>query len=52
MPTRAFPIIIALGLVLLIAATSLFTVNEAQLAIRTQFGAILGTNYEPGLHYK
>jgi membrane protease subunit HflC len=52
MPTRAFPIIIALGAVLLIAATSLFTVNESQLAIRTEFGAILGTNYEPGLHYK
>jgi membrane protease subunit HflC len=52
MPTRAFPINIALGVVLLIAATSLFTVNEAQLAIRTEFGAILGTNYEPGLHYK
>src|ERR1700734_2361002 len=52
MPARAFPIIIALGLVLLVAATSLFTVNEAQLAIRTEFGAILGTNYEPGLHYK
>jgi len=52
MPTRAFPIIIAVGVLLLVAATSMFTVNEAQLAIRTEFGAILGTNYAPGLHYK
>jgi len=52
MPTRAFPIIIVVGLLLLLAATSLFTVNEAQLAIRTEFGAILGSNYAPGLHAK
>jgi membrane protease subunit HflC len=52
MPNRAFPIIIVVGLLLLVAATSLFTVNEAQLAIRTEFGAIVGTNYKPGLHAK
>ena len=40
MPARAFPIMIAVGLLLLAAATSLFTVSEAQLAIRTEFGAI------------
>ena len=43
MPTRAFPIMIVVGVLLLVAATSLFTVNEAQLAIRTEFGAIVGT---------
>ncbi|HVW70245.1 MAG TPA: protease modulator HflC [Steroidobacteraceae bacterium] len=52
MPARAFPIIIALGVLLLVAATSLFTVNEAELAIRTEFGAIVGVNYAPGLHAK
>jgi modulator of FtsH protease HflC len=52
MPNRAFPIIIAVGLVLLAAATSLFTVNEAELAIRTEFGAIVGMHYTPGLHAK
>ncbi len=52
MPTRAFPIIIALGLAVLLAATSLFTVSEAELAIRTEFGAIVGANYPPGLHGK
>jgi modulator of FtsH protease HflC len=52
MPTRAFPIIIVIGVLLLLAATSLFTVGQAQLAIRTEFGAILDSNYEPGLHFK
>lgn len=52
MPTRAFPVIIALGVLLFIAATSLFTVNEAELAIRTEFGAIVGLNYPAGLHAK
>jgi modulator of FtsH protease HflC len=52
MPTRAFPIIIVIGVLLFLAATSLFTVNEAQLAIRTEFGAIVDSSYKPGLHYK
>jgi membrane protease subunit HflC len=52
MPTRAFPIIIAIGLAVLLAATSLFTVSEAELAIRTEFGAIVGAKYAPGLHGK
>ena len=52
MPNRAFPIIIAIGVLLLLTATSLFTVSEAELAIRTEFGAIVGTHYEPGLHEK
>ena len=52
MPARAFPAIIALGVLLFIAATSLFTVSEAELAIRTEFGAIVGLNYAPGLHGK
>jgi len=52
MPTRAFPIIIALGVLLFLAATSLFTVNEAEVALRTEFGAIVGINYQPGLHPK
>jgi membrane protease subunit HflC len=52
MSNRAFPIIIVIGLLLLLTATSLFTVSEAELAIRTEFGAIIGTHYEPGLHTK
>ena len=52
MPARAFPIIIVLGVLVLVAATSLFTVSEAEVAIRTEFGAMVGTSYEPGLHFK
>lgn len=52
MPSRAFPIIFIAGVLLIVAVTSLFTVGEAQLAIRTQFGAIVATNYQPGLHAK
>jgi modulator of FtsH protease HflC len=51
MPARAIPIV-AVILVLIIAATSLFTITEAQVAIRTEFGAILGLDYAPGLHWK
>jgi modulator of FtsH protease HflC len=52
MPARAFPIILVVGVLVLVAATSLFTVSEAELAIRTEFGAIVGMSYEPGLHWK
>jgi modulator of FtsH protease HflC len=52
MPTRAFPIVIILGVLLFITATSLFTVTEAEVALRTEFGAIVGINYAPGLHAK
>jgi modulator of FtsH protease HflC len=52
MPSRAFPIIFVAGVLLILAVTSLFSVSESQLAIRTQFGAIVATNYAPGLHAK
>ncbi|HEY3784904.1 MAG TPA: protease modulator HflC [Steroidobacteraceae bacterium] len=44
--------LVIVGAVLLIAATSLFTITEAQLALRTEFGAIVGLDYTPGLHSK
>ncbi|MEP7311139.1 MAG: protease modulator HflC [Pseudomonadota bacterium] len=49
---RATPLIIAAGIVVLIALTSLFQVKETQVAIRTQFGEIQRMNYGPGLHMK
>jgi len=52
MPARGFPLIILIAVVILVAITSMFTVAEQQLAIRTQFGAILGEGYVPGLHFK
>jgi membrane protease subunit HflC len=51
MPSRVAPIV-ALVVALIIAMTSLFTITEAQVAIRTEFGAILGLDYSPGLHWK
>ncbi len=52
MSSRAFIIIVALCLALLAALMSVFTVTESQLAIRTEFAAIVGTDYAPGLHFK
>jgi len=51
MPARVAPIV-ALVVALIIAMTSLFTITEAQVAIRTEFGAIVGLDYQPGLHWK
>lgn len=52
MSTRIILAALGLAIVLLAALTSLFTVSETDLAIRTEFGAIVGTAYEPGLHWK
>jgi len=52
MPRRASPFIVLAIVAVLAALTSMFTVSETQLAIRTQFGAILGSTYAPGLHFK
>ena len=51
MPGRAAPIVV-LVVALIIAVTSMFTITEAQVAIRTEFGAIVGLDYTPGLHWK
>ena len=47
--------IISLAVLFLIAFigySSVFTVDEGQLAIKFQFGEILRADYEPGLHFK
>ncbi|MBT8421678.1 MAG: protease modulator HflC, partial [Gammaproteobacteria bacterium] len=36
----------------LIIYGTLFTVNERELAVKFRFGEIIGTDYEPGLHFK
>jgi len=51
MPGRVAPLVV-LVVALIIAATSMFTITEAQVAIRTEFGAIVGLDYSPGLHWK
>jgi membrane protease subunit HflC len=51
MPARIAPIVVLI-VALLIAMTVPFTITEAQVAIRTEFGAIVGLDYSPGLHWK
>lgn len=52
MSNRVIAIVIAAAIVVLAALTSLFTVNESEVALRTEFGAIVGGAYSPGLHWK
>ena len=51
MPARIAPIVVLI-VALLIAMTVPFTISESQVAIRTEFGAIVGLDYSPGLHWK
>lgn len=48
---RYFSLVLVL-VALLIAANSVFVVNEGQTAILLQFGRIAQTGFEPGLHFK
>lgn len=52
MSGRLFPVVLALVVVLVLAGLSMFTVSETQLALRTEFGAVVGTYRDPGLHFK
>ena len=52
MSARVISILFVVAALLFLAATSLFTVSESELAIRTEFGAILDSHYAPGLHWK
>jgi modulator of FtsH protease HflC len=52
MQRPAGPVVIIAGVVALVAALSLFQVRETEVALRTQFGEIVGTQYGPGLHMK
>jgi membrane protease subunit HflC len=52
MPIRGVPLIVLVVAAAILAMTSMFTVPQQQLAIRTQFGAIMGGTYAPGLHFK
>lgn len=49
---RAQSFIIGAVVLAILAWGSLFQVSENELAIRTQFGRIVGENYAPGLHMK
>jgi len=52
MSGRLFPVLLALAVALVLTGLSLFTVTETELAIVTEFGAVVGTHYAPGLHAK
>jgi modulator of FtsH protease HflC len=52
MSSRLFPLVVAVVVVLGLATLSMFTVSETELAIRTEFGAIVGTYRHAGLHFK
>lgn len=47
-----FPLLILLGLGLLVAYTSVFTVDEGQKAIKIKLGEVVRTDYQPGLYFK
>lgn len=52
MDNSRFGFLIVGGLIIVLAGLSLFTVNERELAIKLQIGQVVGTDYEPGLHWK
>jgi len=52
MNARTVPIVLVIAVAAALAAMTLFTVSETQLALRTQFGAIVSADYRPGLHAK
>ena len=52
MSPRFMSVLIGVVAVLIVASSSLFTVQQSQIAIRTQFGEIQGSDYGPGLHLK
>lgn len=52
MPSRAPVLLSGVLALLLLSWTTLFQVEETELAIRTEFGKIVTAHYEPGLHVK
>jgi modulator of FtsH protease HflC len=49
---RLFPVVFALVVVVVLATLSMFQVSETEVALRTEFGAVVGTYRQPGLHFK
>lgn len=50
MAIRIFAVLIALAV--LVGLSSIFIVDERQVAIKFKFGEIVDSSYEPGLHFK
>lgn len=49
---RRLTVLVVVVVLAVTALASVFTVSETQLAVRQQFGAIVGTGYAPGLHLR
>jgi modulator of FtsH protease HflC len=47
-----FGVFVLLGLGIVVAGLSLFTVNERELAIKLRVGEVVASGYEPGLQWK
>ncbi len=47
-----FGFLVGIGIVVIIAGLSLFTVNERELAIKLRVGQVVASNYTPGLKWK
>ncbi len=45
-------VLILLAVVAIVVSMSLFSVDEREFAVKFRFGEIVGTDYEPGLHFK
>ena len=52
MDNSRFGFLVVLGLLVVIAGLSVFTVNEREQAIKLQIGQVVGFDYKPGLHFK
>lgn len=52
MSNGVFRLLVFVGLAAIAAGLSLFTVNERETAIKLQFGKVVESGYEPGLHFK
>jgi membrane protease subunit HflC len=52
MSGRILPALFVLAVALVLSGLSMFTVTETELAIVTEFGAVVGSHYTPGLHFK
>jgi membrane protease subunit HflC len=51
-PVSRNTLIAVVAVVVILGSLSVFTVDEKQTAIRFRLGEIVGTDYQPGLHFK
>ncbi len=52
MNSGRFGLFVIVGLLIVVAGLSLFTVNERELAIKLRVGEVVTSDYEPGLQWK